>query len=148
MTQLLSFGVRDHGLVYRVRPAAYAVVLDESRRVACVAEQSGLFLPGGGLEEGEDPVRAVHREVAEECGCTLEIISPLGSAIQFFRTKGGEAFELHASFFLARFGGGPGHGQLGVRWLPATPEPPALFHECHAWAVREAVRRAAAEQGR
>ena len=139
----VRFGARDEQRAYRVRPAAYAVILDGALRVACVAEQSGLFLPGGGLEAGEDPVRAVHREVLEECGRVLDIIAPLGSAVQFFQTRTGDAFELHASFFLARFGAPLGNAHLELQWLPAVPEPPALYHECHAWAVREAVRRAA-----
>lgn len=143
MTIVQTFGLREPDRAYRVRPAAYAVSFDEKLRVACVAEESGLFLPGGGLEAGEDPVRAVCREVAEECGRDLEIIASLGSAVQYFRSKRGEAFELHASFFLARFGSGrEGTGQLEVHWLPAVPQPPALFHECHRWAVEQAVRRA------
>ena len=140
MTDVQTFGRREPDRPYRVRPAAYAVILDEAQRVACVVEGSGLFLPGGGIEAGEDPRRAVHREVAEECGRELEIIAPLGVAVQFLVTTNGEAFELRASFFLARFGNGPGTGDLEVRWLSAIPELPGLFHECHRWAVSEAVR--------
>jgi 8-oxo-dGTP diphosphatase len=138
------FGERAPERTYRVRDAAYAVVFDEQHRVACVTEESGLFLPGGGLEIGEDPVRAVHREVAEECGRTLEIVAPLDRAVQFFRTRRDEAIELHASFFLARFAPGLEEaGQLEVLWLPAVPHPPSFYHECHRWAVQQAVRRVA-----
>lgn len=139
----MQIGERDPHGNYRARDAAYAVIFDEQLRVACVTEESGLFLPGGGLEVGEDPVSAVRREVAEECGRALEGLSPLDSAVQFFRTKRGEAIELRASFFLARFA--PGHegaGQLEVRWLPAVPNPPSFYHECHRWAVQQALRRA------
>ncbi len=128
---------------YRIRPAAYAVIVDDQRRLACVAEDSGLFLPGGGLEPGEDALQAVHRECAEECGRTIEIIQPLDSAIQWFIKGGNEAYELHASFFLARFSGlldRPGH--LELSWHAAWPDPPALFHECQRWAVREGMKRA------
>ena len=133
------FGRREEDQQYTVRAAAYAVILDDQRRVACVAEESGLFLPGGGLESGEDPVGAVHREVAEECGRALEIIEPLAPAIQFFRTIRGEPYELHASFFLARFGAELNTpGQHALSWQPASP-PPAFFHECHRWAVEQAL---------
>lgn len=134
------FGERHGGLDYRIRRAAYAVVLDEHLRVACVAEESGLFLPGGGLEADEDAVRAVQREVAEECACDLEIISPLESAIQFFQTARGEPYELHASFFFARFGPGlGGEGQHELSWQSASPVPPRFFHQCHVWAVQQAL---------
>lgn len=137
------FGARDPAHTYRRRPAAYAVVVDDALRVACVREESGLFLPGGGIEAGEDAARAVQREVGEECGCALEIVAPLGSAIQFFRTARGEAFELHAEFFAVRFGPAiDRQPQLEVLWLPAMPTP-ALFHACHRWAVEQALHRTA-----
>lgn len=139
-----SFGVRRGDIAHRVRHAAYAVILDGQRRVACVAEASGLFLPGGGLEVGEGAVQAVHREVAEECGRALEILAPLEPAIQFFCTARGEPYELRASFFLARLGdtlGEPGEHELS--WQAAAPHPPAFYHECHRWAVQQALHRAA-----
>jgi 8-oxo-dGTP diphosphatase len=136
-----SFGLQESGRSYRVRPAAYVVVLDEKRRVACVAEEAGLFLPGGGIEAGENPVRAAHREVAEECARELEIVSSLDPAIQFFSTARGESYELHAEFFLGRFGAELRASVDQVRWFPVTPEP-LFFHECHRWALRQALGKA------
>jgi 8-oxo-dGTP diphosphatase len=136
-------GVREPGISYRVRPAAYAVVLDDAGSVACVSETSGLFLPGGGIETGEDALQAVHREVGEECGREFEHIALLASATQFFFHKLlGTAYELRATFFIGRFGreiGSPAQHELS--WRPASPESPPLYHECHRWAVQEALRR-------
>jgi 8-oxo-dGTP pyrophosphatase MutT (NUDIX family) len=145
MAEIQRFGKRRPELAYRVRPAAYAIVFDDNLRVACVSEASGLFLPGGGLEVDEDPISALHREVAEECGRRFEIIAPLEPAIQFFCTTRDEPFELHASFFLGRFGqplDRPGQHELS--WQTALPDSPAFFHECHRWAVQQALRRDAA----
>ena len=142
MKTVQTFGRRERGRSYRLRVAAYAVILDGKLQVACIVDKARLFLPGGGVEAGEEPLGAVHREVAEECARSLAVISPLDSAIQFFQATAGEAYELHASFFLARFGAlldGPAQHEL--RWLPALPQPPAFFHECHRWAVRQAVSR-------
>jgi 8-oxo-dGTP pyrophosphatase MutT (NUDIX family) len=134
------FGARDPARTYRVRPAAYAIIFDADRRVACVSEASGLFLPGGGLEPDEDAVQAVHREVAEECARALELLQPLQSAVQFCRTARDEYFELRASFFLGRFGAAlAGQAQHALSWLPSEPEVPPLFHECHRWAVQMAL---------
>jgi len=137
-----TFGHRQGKRRYQRRDAAYAVILDDEQSVACVVDKRRLFLPGGGLEAGEDALHAVHREVAEECAETLEIISPLESAIQYFETARGEAYQLRASFFLARFGSVlEVTAQHELRWLPFVPQLPAFYHECHRWAVERALSR-------
>ena len=137
-----SFGYRQSTQRHQRRDAAYAVILDDKQRVACVVDKRRLFLPGGGLEAEEDALQAVHREVAEECAMALEIISPLDSAVQFFRAARGQAYELRASFFLARFGSALDRpAQHELRWLSVAPAPPLFYHECHRWAVEQAVSR-------
>lgn len=142
------FGTPEPGVRGRPRPAAYAVVFDDAGRVASVTEASGLYLPGGGLDTGEDPGQALHREVAEECAREIEIIAPLGHAVQYYRSPEGEAIELHAHFFLARFGEvldrTPEHE---MHWEPAQPEP-AFFHDAHRWAVARAWERREEAQAR
>ena len=134
------FGEARAGLVYVVRPAAYVVVMDAQSRVACVEGRSGIFLPGGGIEAGEDAVAAVHREVREECACEIELLGELPSAIQFFSMSDGRAFELRASFFVGRFGAATETvAEYEVQWISTKPELPALFHECQAWAVTRAL---------
>ena len=138
---MMEFGVREAGARYTQRPAAYAVVFDEQCRIACVAETEGLFLPGGGLEAGEDASQAIVREVAEECAREFEIVERLGSAIQFFVAPDAERYELRASFFLGRFGSAiDREPELEMAWLPAAPTSPPFFHACHRWIVGRALR--------
>lgn len=134
-----TFGERAPGADYVVRPAAYVVVFDAVQRVACVSETSGLFLPGGGVEAGEDALAAAHREVGEECARKLEVIAQLEPATQFFRSGDGVDFELRASFFLGAFGARlDRNAEHALSWHPSAPDPPPLYHACHRWAVERA----------
>ena len=61
------------GIRYRLRPGVYAI-LPRGRQIL-VTHQSEpvpeLQLPGGGIDPGESPLRALHREVFEETGWSI-----------------------------------------------------------------------------
>lgn len=65
-----------------LRVAAYAVITDEDGRLLLARWIEGRravwTLPGGGLEPGEDPERAVRREVQEETGYRVAVDALLG----------------------------------------------------------------------
>lgn len=54
------------GIVYRDRPGAYGIVVRDG--LLLCTETDELQLPGGGVDPGESPVQALHREVYEETG--------------------------------------------------------------------------------
>ena len=62
------------------RLTARAIVKSKEGLYAVMyAEKFGLYsLPGGGLEEGEDVLSALRREVLEETGCIFDEIKDLG----------------------------------------------------------------------
>jgi 8-oxo-dGTP diphosphatase len=70
---------------FRVRQAARAVVLDENKNIGLLYVSRYKFhkLPGGGLENDEGPLEALHRECLEEIGCQIEVLGELGEIIEY-----------------------------------------------------------------
>jgi 8-oxo-dGTP diphosphatase len=68
------------GQRYRRRPGVYAVLLDGDHILAThQAEPVPEFqLPGGGIDRGEQPIAALHREVFEETGWKIAVRRQLG----------------------------------------------------------------------
>jgi len=62
------------------RKTSRALVINEEGNCAVMyAEKFNLYsLPGGGIEEGEDEVSTLIREIYEETGCTCDSIEQLG----------------------------------------------------------------------
>jgi 8-oxo-dGTP diphosphatase len=67
------------------REASRAVVFDENGLIPMlyVSKENYHKLPGGGIEEGEDKMEALKREVIEEAGCEIDDIFEVGMIIEF-----------------------------------------------------------------
>ena len=64
-----------------IRIGARGIVIREDGKIAVFnkANKNEYKLPGGGIEEKEEPEEAFKREVLEETGCEVEIINFLGT---------------------------------------------------------------------
>jgi 8-oxo-dGTP diphosphatase len=76
---------RQAGQRYRRRAGVYGVLWQDGEvLVTHQAEPVPEFqLPGGGIDPGESPLRALHREVYEETGWTIAVIRRLGAFRRF-----------------------------------------------------------------
>ncbi len=75
----------ETGRTYRLRPGVYAI-LARGRDILVThqAEPWPEFqLPGGGIDRGEAPIAALHREVMEETGWTITTPRRLGAFRRF-----------------------------------------------------------------
>ena len=73
------------GQRYRRRPGVYAILLDGDELLAThqAAPVPEYQLPGGGIDAGEHPVAALHREVFEETGWRIAVQRRLGAFRRF-----------------------------------------------------------------
>lgn len=75
----------ETGRRYRLRPGAYAVLWRDGKVLLTHQESPTpeFQLPGGGIERGEHPIPALHREVREETGWSMQIERRLGAYRRF-----------------------------------------------------------------
>ena len=73
------------GQRYTRRPGVYAVLLDGDAVLTTFQESPipEFQLPGGGIDKGEQPIAALHREVFEETGWKIDITRRLGAFRRF-----------------------------------------------------------------
>lgn len=87
MPNVPVFGTRDLAVVYTDRPGAYALIYNDDHHVALIETSFGVFLPGGGLDPGEDIVDGLERELFEEMGAEVHRALFLGRADQYLFSR-------------------------------------------------------------
>ncbi len=138
------FGERVEGCPYIVRPSAYALITNADGELAIVLTPRGGFLPGGGIDEGEDDGAAVAREAREECGFIVRPVAEVARAVEIVYSAGeGACFEKRSTFIDATLVDvvSTGEGDHRLVWLEPAAAIEHLAHESHRWAVRRLGRR-------
>jgi 8-oxo-dGTP pyrophosphatase MutT (NUDIX family) len=82
---LFPHRIVDQECDFSVRPTVRGVIFDENNAI-CIRtkKESGFFfLPGGGIEDKEDPIVALKRESIEEAGCNIADIQKIGTVIEY-----------------------------------------------------------------
>jgi 8-oxo-dGTP diphosphatase len=133
---------------YVARPGIYAVLI-RGRRVLLTfqdAPEREFQLPGGGIDPGEFPLRALHREVFEETGWRIAAPRRLGVFRRFvwmpdYRIHAEKICRIYAARPVLRIGPPTEPGHRAV-WLPVRMAVAALGNDGDAAHLgREADRR-------
>lgn len=140
-----SFGQILPGINYVERPGAYAFIMNERREIAVVKTSFGMFLPGGGLDPGEDELTGLARELQEEIGYTIVNAIFLMRASQyhwseFYRShfkKIGAFYEVEAEA-PDQETCAPGHV---LEWVPLERAALELSQEFQRWAAAEFAKQ-------
>ncbi|MGB3146287.1 MAG: NUDIX hydrolase [Paracoccaceae bacterium] len=112
------------GQKYGLRPGAYAILIrDGALLLTRQAEPEPEFqLPGGGIDPGESPLCALHREVFEETGWSIAAPRRLGAFRRFvFMPEYDRWAEKICHIYLARPAlrqGPPRESGHSAHWLP------------------------------
>jgi 8-oxo-dGTP pyrophosphatase MutT (NUDIX family) len=122
------------------RPTARVIVLDESNRVLLLRGDMGVwFMPGGGLEPGEDHAHAAARELWEETSLRIATLGPwVWTRRHEWSQSDGRVIRSIERFFVARTQG------FTPRWARADdPERNAI--ERHRWWTVHEIAAATSE---
>ncbi len=136
-----QFGRQQDGQVYKDRPCVYAIAYDDNGKILVVQVRDKLLLPGGGMDKGETPEQALHREVLEETGWRIEILGLACRANEYrYSKRKARAANKQARFYRVRLqqqATPPSEDDHRPLWITRKRAKKKLRDEFYRWAVEQ-----------
>ena len=135
----------EPGRIYTRRIGAYALLPLDGSLLLTLQQDPGpdLQLPGGGLDPGESPVAALHREVFEETGWKIGTPRRIGAFRRFvYMPEYDKWAEKLAHIYLARPVAQlsePPEPEHTAIWVPRIAAPDLLASEADAAMLRRCL---------
>ncbi|MEL6998241.1 MAG: NUDIX hydrolase [Pseudomonadota bacterium] len=132
------------GKPYRDRPGVYGILAGADGMLLLVDQNGELQLPGGGIDPGESPLQALHREVREETGWRIADPIRIGAFQRFawlpdyqFWARKVQSIYIARAIRDLRTELEPGHVAV---WMPPMLAARRLDIEGDRVVVRQAIR--------
>jgi ADP-ribose pyrophosphatase YjhB (NUDIX family) len=124
----------------RFAVAAAGVVTDSASRILLIKTlRAGWELPRGRVEQGEDLIGALKREVQEECGCQVAVDRLVGVS-----SNTESSSFISFTFACRHLGGGPSAGDdsLAAAWFPPDEAVQLVTHPAERARLQDALAHA------
>ena len=147
MISTVTFGTQLPQTTYIERPGAYGIIQNDRSEVCLIKIHAGYTLPGGGIDPSESKEEALHREIREETGFSIDIQKYIGQADQYtYSKRDGKYYKKICFYFFCVLG--QEHIESKevdhqVIWVPAFEVQHYLPKQsAHAWGYQKANMKA------
>ena len=136
-----TFGEKKEGVTYKNRYGVYAVIPDANHEkiILVQAPNGAWFLPGGEIEEGENHLEALKRELIEELGFTAEIGTYYGQADEYFYSSHRDKYFYNPAYLYEIVSFEKKQKPLEdfnhIAWFPIDEAISNLKRGSHKWAI-------------
>ena len=133
------FGNKLDGINYIDRPGAYALIVNDDQQIAVIETGNGFFLPGGGMDPGETELEALKRELQEETGYQVFVLSQAGTAFEYINgVREDQYYRIRSSFYKVQLGPKTMEGiekDHRLVWLSREAAIKCLSRQSQVWAI-------------
>lgn len=138
-----TFGEKIDNVDYKNRYGVYAVIPDENKEniILVQAPNGAWFLPGGEIEEGENHLTALERELIEELGFTAQIGTYYGQADEYFYSSHRDTHYYNPAYIYEvtsyTQAGQPLEDFNNLAWFPIAEAKDKLKRGSHKWGIEQ-----------